>query len=64
MTHNSYEMEGQDGRVSAVLGQLPAEIAPSQLTTLDQFHAGLVSALDAEREHRARALGRYFCASL
>src|SRR5262245_40953241 len=32
MTHNSYEMEGQDGRVSAVLAQLSAELAPSQLT--------------------------------
>ena len=52
MTHNSYEMEGQDGRVSAVLGQLPAEIAPSQLTTLDQFHAG-----GAESVERLLSLG-------
>ena len=52
MTHNSYEMEGQDGRVSAVLGQLPAEIAPSQLTNLDQFHAG-----GAESVERLLSLG-------
>src|SRR5262249_25474766 len=52
MTHNSYEMEGQDGRVSAVLNQLPAEIAPSQLTTLDQFHAG-----GAESVERLLSLG-------
>ena len=52
MTHNSYEMEGQDGRVSVVLGQLPAEIAPSQLTALDQFHAG-----GAESVERLLSLG-------
>src|SRR5215831_16080527 len=62
MTHNSYEMEGQDGRVSTVLGQLPAEIAPSQLTALDQFHAGGAESVErllslAERaQNFARAL--------
>ena len=40
MRHNSYEMEGIDIRVSAVLSQLPAELAPASLAALDQFHAG------------------------
>src|SRR5215472_4750560 len=52
MTHNSYEMEVQDGRVSAVLDQLPAENAHSQLTVLDQLHAG-----GAESVERLLSLG-------
>src|SRR5262249_8608785 len=40
MRHTSYETEGQDVRVSDVLSQLPAELAPPSLAALDQFHAG------------------------
>ena len=40
MRHTSYETEGQDVRVSAVLSQLPAELTPPSLAALDQFHAG------------------------
>src|SRR5215470_15825034 len=52
MPHNSYEMEGQDARIGAVLGQLPAVLAPPSLAALDQFHAG-----GAEPVERLLSLG-------
>jgi len=52
MHHNPYEMEGMDVRISAVLSQLPADLAPASLTPLDQFHAG-----GAEPVERLLSLG-------
>jgi len=52
MGHSSYEIEELDARVSAVLSELPAELAPASLTPLDQFHAG-----GAEPVERLLSLG-------
>jgi SAM-dependent methyltransferase len=52
MRHNSYEMEGIDVQISAVLSQLPAKLAPPSLAALDQFHAG-----GAEPVERLLSLG-------
>jgi SAM-dependent methyltransferase len=52
MGHTSYETEGLDGRVGAVLSQLPAELTPTSLAALDQFHAG-----GAEPVERLLSLG-------